>query len=82
MVTVWLARDEVLGYSLWLVQPYIVKLFRGGRKVFMNLDDLYNITYVILQEVDLSIDDFPEIPMNTSKELQLKESSVKYYFYL
>ena len=78
---VWIARDEILGYTLWKREPYLVKNI-GNCRLFMN-DDLNGATcFKMLDKRDLEIDKFPTLNLNEHRELIISRDIYNYYFLL
>lgn len=77
---VWLARDEILGYTLWIVEPYPVKFAATDKMMYMNSDYPGQNIFVKLQPIDMQIDNFPEISMNTLQKLEINSRKMSYYF--
>lgn len=74
----WLARDETEGYSLWLYEPCLFKVFTTNKTKFINTD--HPESYTKVQPQEFKDAGFPALQMNTIKQIDINKQMEDYFF--
>ncbi len=76
---VWIANDNVLGYTIWKVEPFLIKNIYD-QQMFVNHDLLSESAFNFLSKFDRRSNNIPEIPVNTYITFTISLRSFKTFF--